>query len=351
MANKITIGNIDVDYTDKGGATRPEKKKEDETDGILRPQLLEDFIGQDKLKENLSIYIKAAKERDEALDHVFFQGPPGLGKTTLARIIANELQVDFVETSAPALEKPKDLIGILANLKPRSVVFIDEIHRLKPVIEERLYKAMEDYEFDWLIGEGPGARPVSIPLQPFTLIGATTRAGMVAKPLVDRFSIPERLYFYENKDIEAIIHRSAGILHINIDDDAKSLLAKTARGTPRVANRLLRRVRDFAQIAKSDTVTEEIVRVSLKAQDIDPLGLERLDREILKTIIERYSGGPVGAETIAISFGESADTLEDYYEPFLIQAGLLQRTPRGRVATPLAYEHLGIKRKDSGLLL
>jgi Holliday junction DNA helicase RuvB len=314
------------------------------------------------MKENLSVFIKAAKERGESLDHLFLIGPPGLGKTTLAQVVAHELQADFKVTSAPALEKPKDLAGILTTLSEKTVFFIDEIHRLKPAIEEMLYIAMEDYELDWIIGQGPSARTIRIPVQPFTLVGATTKAGNVSSPLISRFGITCRFSFYENEDMEAIVRRSAGILSVAIDNEATALLARSARGTPRVVNRLLRRVRDFAQVhashvhaakaASKDAVkaviTREIVEESLARLEIDSLGLEKYDREILKIIIERYGGGPVGAETLAISIGESVDTLEDYYEPYLIQAGLIQRTPRGRMVTPLTYEHLKMPKRGEG---
>lgn len=315
---------------------------EDERDRALRPARLDEFLGQQTMKDNLTVFIKAARERDESLDHIFLTGPPGLGKTTLAHIIANEMGVDFIETSAPALDKPKDLVGILTNLKPKAVFFIDEIHRLKPAIEEMLYIAMEDYELDWIIGQGPAARTMRIPLPRWTLAGATTKAGMVSSPLVSRFGISCRFSLYESEDIEAIIRRSAGLLNIKIDADATALLARCSRFTPRVTNRLLRRMRDFAQVALSQSITKAIVEDGLKRLEIDELGLERLDREILRMVIERYSGGPVGAETLAISVGEAVDTLEDFYEPFLIQAGFLERTPRGRTASALAYKHLGI---------
>ena len=319
---------------------------EDGRDTALRPHCLAEFRGQKKMTENLEVFIEAARGRNESLDHLFLIGPPGLGKTTLAQVVAHEMKADFKVTSAPALEKPKDLAGILTTLTEKTVFFIDEIHRLKPAIEEMLYIAMEDYELDWIIGQGPSARTLRIPIQPFTLVGATTKAGNVASPLISRFGITCRFTFYQDEDMEAIVKRSAGILAVGIDDDASALLAKSARGTPRVVNRLLRRVRDFAHTSaaskKGTYITKEIVEESLERLEIDSLGLERFDREILKIIITRYGGGPVGAETLAISIGESVDTLEDYYEPYLIQAGLIQRSPRGRLVTPLAYDHLKI---------
>ncbi|MDR3147281.1 MAG: Holliday junction branch migration DNA helicase RuvB [Treponema sp.] len=327
--------------------------EEDTRDHSLRPRTLQEFLGQKAMKENLEVFIQAAKARRENLDHLFLIGPPGLGKTTLAQVIARELETEIVQTSAPALEKPKDLVGILTNLKERNVFFIDEIHRLKPAIEEMLYVAMEDYEMDWIIGQGPGARTLRIPIKPFTLIGATTRAGNVSSPLVSRFGIPCRFSFYDQADMEAIVRRSAGILETRLEADAAALLAASARGTPRVANRLLRRMRDFAQVMNAPAITAKVVVEGLRRLEIDRLGLEKQDRDILAMIIKRYNGGPVGAETLAISIGEGVDTLEDYYEPYLIQAGLIQRTPRGRVATALAYEHLNLPRnagENSGLL-
>jgi Holliday junction DNA helicase RuvB len=324
------------------------------------------------MKENLSVFIAAACERKESLDHLFLIGPPGLGKTTLAQVVANEMGTGFVQTSAPALDKPKDLVGILTKLKERDVFFIDEIHRLTPAIEEMLYIAMEDYELDWIIGQGPGARTMRLGVQPFTLVGATTKAGNVSSPLVSRFGITCRFSFYEKEEMEAIVRRSAGILHIAIDDDAAALLAVSSRGTPRVVNRLLRRMRDFAQVLSDapsggaprkaaaggkpgagPQITKAVVTEGLKRLEIDGLGLEKHDREILRIIIERYGGGPVGAETLAISAGEAVDTLEDYYEPYLIQAGLLQRTSRGRMVTSLAYKHLKLpeRKNESGGLL
>jgi len=319
----------------------PNSQVEDEKE-VLRPKMLTEFQGQENIKKNLSIFIQAAKEREEALDHIFLIGPPGLGKTTLARIVANELGVEFKVTGAPALEKPKDLAGILTTLSPRSLFFIDEIHRLKPAIEEMLYIAMEDYELDWVVGQGPGARTVRIPLPSFTLAGATTRAGMVSSPLISRFGIVQRFEFYTFEELSSIIIRSSKILKIPIAIDAAYHLASCSRGTPRIANRLLRRMRDFAQIAGKVEIDRHTVETGLKQLNIDNLGLENYDRQILKAIIENYSGGPVGAETLAISIGEAQDTLEDYYEPYLIQAGLLQRTPRGRIVTDKAYKVLGL---------
>lgn len=315
---------------------------DDIQENSLRPALLDEFLGQQTVKENLSVFIDAARKRQEALDHLFLIGPPGLGKTTLAQITANELAADFKVTSAPALEKPKDLAGILSTISPRTVFFIDEIHRLKPAIEEMLYIAMEDYELDWVIGQGAAARTVRIPIPKFTLVGATTKAGMVSSPLISRFGIIQRFSFYTKEELALIIRRSAKILNVQVEDDAALLMAGCSRGTPRVTNRILRRMRDFAQVEGSGVITKSIVKKGLERLGVDSLGLENYDREILLAIIKKFGGGPVGAETLAISIGESMDTLEDYYEPYLIQCGLLQRTPRGRVATEKAYNHLGI---------
>jgi Holliday junction DNA helicase RuvB len=341
------------------GVAHPEQYDgEDDRDLSLRPRTLEEFLGQASMKENLAVFIAAARERQESLDHLFLIGPPGLGKTTLAQVVAHELGADFKVTSAPALDKPKDLAGILTTITEKTVFFIDEIHRLKPAIEEMLYIAMEDYELDWIIGQGPSARTIRLPIPPFTLVGATTKAGNVSSPLISRFGITCRFSFYELADVEAILRRSAGILRISLDDDAAVLLAASSRGTPRVANRLLRRMRDFAQIQRPSSgpavsITRPVVEEGLARLEIDDLGLEKHDREILRIIIERYSGGPVGAETLAISVGEAVDTLEDYYEPYLIQSGLIQRTPRGRMVTPRAYEHLKLSQgthENPGLL-
>ena len=323
------------------------KADEDKRENNLRPQFLIDFQGQDDLKENLSVFIKAALKRNESLDHLFLSGPPGLGKTTLAGIMANEMGTEFKVTSAPALDKPKDLAGILTTLGESSVFFIDEIHRLKPVIEEMLYIAMEDYEIDWIIGQGPSARTIRIPIPPFTLIGATTKAGSVASPLYSRFGISVRMDFYTNNDIESIIKRSASILEVKIDTDATILLASSSRGTPRVANRLLRRMRDYAQVIGNGEINKSIVIEGLKRLQIDKYGLEKHDREILRTIIKNYQGGPVGVDTLAISVGEASESIEEFYEPYLIQRGFLTRTPRGRMVTELAYKHLKLDKNKN----
>lgn len=338
--------------------------EEDFQNNNLRPKFLKEFLGQTMVKENLAVCIQAAKSRGEAMDHLFLIGPPGLGKTTLAQITAQELGADFKVTSAPALDKPKDLAGILSTITEGTVFFIDEIHRLKPAIEEMLYIAMEDYELDWIIGQGAAARTVRIPIPRFTLVGATTKAGMVSSPLISRFGIVQRFSFYSPEELASIIKRSARILEVQVEDDAALLMAGCSRGTPRVANRVLRRLRDFAQVLGSRTpgsetssqtagtgssteatctITREIAELGLQRLEIDSLGLERYDREILLSIIQNFGGGPVGAETLAISIGESMDTLEDYYEPYLIQCGLLQRTPRGRMVTDKAYKHLGVQ--------
>ncbi len=309
----------------------------------LRPQVLDDFQGQSELKDNLKVFVAAARGRGDTLDHVFLSGPPGLGKTTLAGIMANEMGVEFKVTSAPALEKPKDLAGLLTSLAPGSVFFIDEIHRLKPAIEEMLYIAMEDRELDWVIGQGPSARTIRIPLPAFTLVGATTKPGKVAGPLYSRFGITLRLDLYGESEIEMVLRRSSGLLDIDADRDGLARLASSARGTPRVANRLLRRVRDFAEVLSDGRITVDVVDSALARLDIDSVGLERHDREILRTIVETYGGGPVGADTLAISVGESIDTLEDFYEPFLIRSGMIKRTPRGRMITPRGCAHLGLE--------
>ena len=313
----------------------------------LRPRGLGEFIGQERLRENLSIFIAAARGRHESLDHVFLSGPPGLGKTTLAAIIAHEMGVEFQPTSAPALEKTGDLVAILTHIGAHNVFFIDEIHRLRPPVEELLYTAMEDNEIDVVVGQGPGARSIKIPLPPFTLVGATTKTGLVSGPLYSRFGITSRLDFYGPHEIAAIVRRSAGILQVELDGGAVQRLAQCSRGTPRVANRLVRRMRDFAQVWGDGSISPDIVERGLAALEVDDYGLDKVDREILDTIITKYGGGPVGSETLAISISEAVDTLEDVYEPYLIQRGFLQRTSRGRVVTPLAYQHLGYPAAES----
>ena len=322
-----------------------ESSSDQDYDKVLRPKRLEDFMGQDKIVENLEIFVKAAILRNEPLDHVLLHGPPGLGKTTLANIIANEMAVSCKVTSGPVLDKPGDLAGLLTNLERGDVLFIDEIHRLSPVIEEYLYSAMEDYSIDILIDSGPNARTVQIELNPFTLIGATTRSGLLTSPLRARFGINSRLQYYNSKTLTIIVERSAGLLGIEIDEDAAYQIASRSRGTPRIANALLRRVRDFAQIKGDGTITLEITNHSLEALNVDQSGLDEMDNRILSVIIDKFQGGPVGMTTIATAIGENAGTLEEVYEPFLIQEGFLMRTPRGRKVTEKAYKHLG---KDLG---
>ena len=317
-------------------------REEDMWQYSLRPKYFNEYIGQREAKDNLNIYIQATKQRGEALDHVLLYGPPGLGKTTLAGIIANELGVNFRITSGPAIEKAGDLAAILTNLDEHDVLFIDEIHRLSRSVEEVLYSAMEDYALDIIIGKGPSARSVRIDLPKFTLVGATTRAGALAAPLRDRFGIVSRLEYYKQEELEFIVTRAADILTIGIEQAGASEIARRSRGTPRIANRLLKRVRDFAQVVGNGVITADIADEALKRLHVDKMGLDRIDRRVLKCIIENYDGGPVGIETIAAAVSEERDTIEDVYEPYLMQLGFLGRTPRGRVATKLAYDHLGI---------
>lgn len=316
---------------------------EEAIERALRPKGLLEYIGQAKAREQLSIFIDAARGRGEALDHVLLFGPPGLGKTTLSHIVASELGVNLRQTSGPVLEKPRDLAALLTNLEKNDVLFIDEIHRLSPVVEEILYPALEDYQIDIMIGEGPAARSIKLDLQPFTLVGATTRAGMLTNPLRDRFGIVARLEFYSADELERIVNRSAGLLKVPVEGDGALEIARRSRGTPRIANRLLRRVRDFAQVRGDGRITRAMADQALAMLDVDPQGFDVMDRKLLEAVIHRFDGGPVGLDNVAAAIGEERDTIEDVIEPYLIQQGFLQRTPRGRMATLAAYRHLGVE--------
>ncbi len=337
--------------TDDFGLPVPDKRvmsaaaaspNEEAVERALRPKLFDEYVGQTKVREQLEIFIGAAKMRNESMDHVLLFGPPGLGKTTLSHIIAHELGVNLRQTSGPVLEKPKDLAALLTNLEKNDVLFIDEIHRLSPVVEEILYPALEDFQIDIMIGEGPSARSIKLDLQPFTLVGATTRAGMLTNPLRDRFGIVSRLEFYTSEELARIVKRSAKLLNVPTDEEGGFEIARRSRGTPRIANRLLRRVRDFADVKGKGRITLDIANKALAMLDVDPQGLDIMDRKMLEAVIHRFDGGPVGLDNIAASIGEERDTIEDVIEPYLIQQGYLQRTPRGRIATLAAYRHLGV---------
>ncbi len=333
-------------FQEPRGVTNPEAYDEErELDTTLRPRSFDEFVGHEKLKDNLKIFIEAARKREEALDHVLFYGPPGLGKTTLANIIAHEMGVGLTSTSGPVIDKPGDLAGVLTNLKHRSVLFIDEVHRLNHIVEEYLYPAMEDFTLDIMLDRGPSARSIKLNLERFTLVGATTRAGMITSPMRARFGVVARIDFYPAADLNTIVKRSAGILQVEIEEDGAFEIARRSRGTPRIANRLLRRVRDFAQIKADGRITRSVVALALSALEVDERGLDDMDKRILTTIIGKFAGGPVGIGTLATAVGEDSETIEEVYEPYLVQEGFIERTSRGRVATELAQKHFGRGRK------